>query len=421
MREAHVPGVSIALIEHGTVTERWYAGMRRHGHTDPVSAHTRFQAGSISKSVAAACALRLVADGRLDLDEHVDDRLSSWRIPANDGWRPRTTLRQLLSHTAGTSVHGFPGYPHDMPVPTVPQLLDGQGNTPPVQVTSLPGLQYSYSGGGYTIMQQLLVDVTGQDFAALAAELVLGPVGMRDSTYAQPLPAELADSAATGHYPGPVPLPGDWHTYPEQAAAGLWTTATDLARFFIALRDSVLGRPGALLPQRLAEQMATPHATNARYGLGLQLADEGAPASIGHAGDNQGFVNWGRLFLESGQGLVVMTNSDWGRSLIGEVVVPAVRKHYSWPDGAAAPEPEHRTAAELAGRYRFDGGELRLRAVDDELELLFGSQPPLRLARGTDGDWHARAVNVDLRFRGEELTLHQEAEYSTDITAQRGS
>src|SRR5215211_2914983 len=147
----HVPGVAIALLQDGGIVETRYAGVRETGRQNPVNERTRFQAGSISKPVAAACALRLVAEGVLDLDEDVNKRLRTWRVPANGDWQPCVTLRQLLSHTGGLTVHGFIGYPAGEPVPSIPVVLDGKGNSDPVRVTTLPGLQFSYSGGGYVI------------------------------------------------------------------------------------------------------------------------------------------------------------------------------------------------------------------------------------------------------------------------------
>ncbi|MGA8113449.1 MAG: serine hydrolase domain-containing protein [Actinocatenispora sp.] len=419
MARCLVPGASIALIEDGAISGAWSAGVRRLGEPDPVTERTRFQAGSISKAVAAACALRLVADGRLDLDEDVNDRLRSWRVPANDGWQPRVTLRHLLSHTAGTTVHGFPGYPRGARVPSVPEVLDGHGNTMPVRVTTLPGLQYAYSGGGFTIMQLLLADVTGTDFATLAAELVLGPAGMADSTYAQPLPADLAATAAAGHRDGPTVVTGDWHTYPEQAAAGLWSTAGDLARFFLAVRDSCLGRPGALLPVEVARQMATPHAANSRYGLGLQLAAEGGPASVGHSGDDQGFQATAVVHLGTGHGITVMTNSDCGYGLIRELVLPVVGDRYGWTGRRRGTGTVPVGAGDLAGRYVGDEAEFVVRADHGDLELVLAGQPPVRLRRGADNEWHARTVNLDVSFHDDVLVVRQEVAGLPDVEARR--
>jgi len=401
MAAAHTPGVSIALIDGGAITETVAAGVAEAGGARAVTERTLFQAGSISKSVAAACALRLVADGVLDLDADVNDRLTTWRIPAADGWQPRVTLRQLLSHTAGTTVGGFVGYPQGTPVPTVPQLLDGHGNSLPVVVSGLPGLRFRYSGGGYTVLQQLLADVTGTDFPALAAELVLGPAGMSESTFAQPLPPERAGSAATGHHPGPVPVPGRWHTYPEMAAAGLWSTATDLARFLLAIKTSLSGTPGALLPRHIAEQMATAQTDQAPYGLGLALARPGEPATIGHSGDDQGFEAHAVLYPGTGQGIVLMTNGFYGSDLIQQIVLPAVARAYRWPGPVPAPASP---APAAPGRY----ADFEISPAGDDLLLTAAGQQPLRLHPRGAGRWAAGSLALEVWFDNTTLVIEQD-------------
>jgi CubicO group peptidase (beta-lactamase class C family) len=397
MHACHTPGTGIALIDGGRIAEVVYAGVRETGGSDPVTERTLFQSGSISKSVAAACALRLVADGVLDLDEDVDARLTSWHLPPNGDWRPRITLRQLLSHTAGLTVGGFIGYPRGTRVPSVPEVLDGKGNSMPVAATGFPGLRYEYSGGGYTVMQQLLVDVTGFDFPALAADLVLEPAGMRDSTYAQPLPEALADRAATGHHPGPVPVPGRFHTYPEMAAAGLWSTASDLARFFLAVQASLDGEPGALLPKDLAEEMVTPALPGSRYGLGLEVG-AGGPGSFGHSGNDQGFEN--HAVLRGGTGVVMMTNSFYGKALMHGVVLPVITRALGW-----AGEPEG-NASETVPSGCF--GPFEVRPEGDRLLLTFAGQPAVRLSATGSGRWRADEINVDVRLDGGTLVVTQD-------------
>jgi len=426
MAAYHTPGVGIALIQDGATTETRYAGVREVGLFSPVVEQTRFQAGSISKSVAAVCALRLVSQGILDLDENVNERLQSWHVPPNGNWQPRTTLRQLLSHTAGLTVHGFPGYPPGERVPSAPEVLSGMGNTDPVRVTTLPGLQFSYSGGGYVAVQQLLSDVTGRDFPSLAMDLVIEPTGMNSSTFAQPLPLHMIDEAASGHRSGPVPVHGRWHTYPEMAAAGLWSTPTDLARFFIALRNSWLGEAGGLLPLELASEMFRPHAPNRSYGLGLQLSDHGALGSIGHGGDDAGFNSLARLYLDSGKGVVVMTNSDLGVGLIYGFVLPALAEACDWPD-----LPRDQTSAigspiDLAGRYVTRGDtmvEILIEAQGSDLELHIVGQPPVRLLPKPDGKWKSDHLHLDVTFNldsnGQVMRLHQDALYTTDIEARK--
>ena len=223
-------------------------GVRRAGTKDAVTPTTLFQAGSISKPVFATAVMRLVSSGVLDLDADVNDYLTSWRVPDSGGWTPRITLRQLLSHSAATSIHGFPGYPAAGPWPTVTEVLDGvpPANTLPVVVEGVPGLHVRYSGGGTTIAQQVVTDVVGKPFPELMRELVLEPAGMSNSTFEQPLPAAIAERAAFGHPWNGVPVAGGWHVYPEMAAAGLWTTAGDLARLGAELMRTLNGAESAL-------------------------------------------------------------------------------------------------------------------------------------------------------------------------------
>jgi CubicO group peptidase (beta-lactamase class C family) len=227
-------------------------------------------------------------------------------------------------------VHGFPGYSRDTSAPSLVGVLDGEGNTPPVRVSTIPGLQFSYSGGGYCVLQQLLVDVTGQPFPDLAGELVLDPFGMSDSTYEQPLPEPLWTRAASGHRQGNAPVAGSWHVYPEMAAAGLWTTPSDLARFLIAIQHARAGAADAVLPRELTEEMLTPQAPNISYGLGLQLEGEGDSFLFGHGGDDQGFNAWAGAYAERDLGAVVMTNSDVGWMLLGPIR-DAIARAYGWP------------------------------------------------------------------------------------------
>ncbi|HUQ90745.1 MAG TPA: serine hydrolase domain-containing protein [Bryobacteraceae bacterium] len=219
MRALHVPGVSIAVMEGGKIA--WTAG-----YGDKVNPQTLFQAASISKPVAAMAALLMAQNGNFTLDEDVNAKLKTWKVP--DG---KVTLRMLLSHSAGMTVHGFPGYEVDAPLPTLLQILDGgkPSNSAPVRVDIEPGSKWRYSGGGFTVVQQLMMDRMGWAFPEILQRMVLGRIGMRRSTYEQPLPEGMRENAATGHDRNGNPIKGRWHVYPEMAAAGLWTTPTDLA------------------------------------------------------------------------------------------------------------------------------------------------------------------------------------------------
>ncbi|MDQ6892110.1 MAG: beta-lactamase family protein [Acidobacteriota bacterium] len=238
MRHYKVEGVSVAVFRGFRVVWTEARGFADRETKQPATPETLFQAGSISKPVAATAVLRKVEAGELDLGRDVNAYLKSWKLPESPAAAgKKATLERILSHSAGLTVRGFPGYAVGEPVPTVSQVLDGAppANTAPVRIDVEPGTRYRYSGGGYTIAQLALTDVTGKPFPELMRQLVLEPSGMTSSTYAQPLPPEKLRLAAAGYRRDGTPIAGKRHTYPEMAAAGLWTTAGDLARFAIAI------------------------------------------------------------------------------------------------------------------------------------------------------------------------------------------
>jgi len=355
------PGVSVAVINDGAIEWTRGYGVVEAGSATPVTTHTRFQAASISKPVAALGAMLLVAQGRLALDEPVNSRLTSWKVPDNEFTAKQpVTLRQLLSHTAGLTVHGFGGYEAGSPVPALAQVLDGQkpANSAPVRVDGLPGSINRYSGGGFTVAQQLLVDTSGKPFPSLLSELVLVPLGMTDSTYEQPLPAPLAGQAASGHRRDGKPIAGRYHTYPELAAAGLWTTPTDLATFVIELQRALAGTSRAI-PTATAREMTTVQKDN--YGLGLSLPGTGTAARFGHGGSNEGFRCEMVGFLAGGKGAVVMTNGDRGGALAAEIL-RSIAREYGWaayrPQEKRVVPLDRATLAALQGRYEVAPGHV---------------------------------------------------------------
>jgi CubicO group peptidase (beta-lactamase class C family) len=331
MKELNVPGVSIAVIHNGQI--EWARGFgERSIGGPPVNPETMFQAGSISKPLAAMACLRLVQEGKLALDTDVNAYLTNWKFPSDPAAQGKPiTLRELLTHTAGTTVHGFPGYASTAPVPTLVQVLNGQkpANTPPIRSEAVPGTRWNYSGGGYTIMQQVLIDVTKEPFPKLLHDTVLAPIGLTRSTYAQPLPANLRENAATPYRRDGKPVEGGAHTYPEMAAAGLWTTPTDIARYAIEVRRSLNGQANQVLSAEMTKQMLTPGM--GRYGLGLEIGGSASNPYFAHGGVNEGFVNNFAMYETSGNGLVVMTNGVKG-GLLGDEIMHSVANEYNWPD-----------------------------------------------------------------------------------------
>ena len=261
MRFHKVPAVSIAVFGSGKILWAKAYGLADADALSAATDATLFQAASISKPVSAMAALREVERGKLALDRNINDYLKSWKLSENDWTRKKpVTLAMLLSHSAGVTVHGFPGYAAGRAVPLLSQILDGvaPANTAPIRVDIAPATEFRYSGGGYTIVQQALIDVEGKPYPQILSETVLAPLGMTQSTYEQPLPPERLRSAAAGHDGQGRPIPGKRHTYPEMAAAGLWTTPSDLARFALGLERALEGKPGSVLSKEMAAKMVTP-------------------------------------------------------------------------------------------------------------------------------------------------------------------
>jgi CubicO group peptidase (beta-lactamase class C family) len=330
MKFYKIPGVSVAVVDEGRVAWARGYGVKDAAGKEPIVPETLFQAGSISKPVAALAALRLVQDGRLSLDEDVNAKLVSWKVPENEFTKEqKVTLRRLLTHNAGLTVHGFPGYAADAALPTVLQILNGEkpANTAAVRVDTVPGTIWRYSGGGYTVIQQLVADVAKKPFAEVAKQLVLDPAGMKHSTYEQPLPARLAAQAATAHRAG-QPIKGRFHAYPEMAAAGLWTTAGDLALLAIELQKSLAGKSNKIISKEMTAQMLSRQFQD--WGLGPGVEVRNGVVKFSHAGQDEGFeafwVGYG-----DGRGAAVMTNGDRGTALAMEVV-RSVAREYGWDD-----------------------------------------------------------------------------------------
>lgn len=406
MAEERVPGVSIAVINDGKIEWAKGYGVRAMRQLHAVNTETLFQAASISKPVATLAILRLVEAGKFDLDTDVNEYLTSWKVPPVEGWQPRLTLRQLLSHSAGTTVHGFLGYNHTEAVPTLAQILDGAkpANSDPVRVDTLPGAQYRYSGGGISIVQLVATDVVGKPFAEIAYEWALQPLGMTRSTYAQPLPESLYANVAVGHYYTGEPVEGGWYTMPELAAAGLWTTPSDIARFALALQAAYKGESSPV-SQQVARWMLTevvPAHETYSMGLSIFLRRWADAASFGHGGDNVGYKNNFIAYFEGGDyGAAVMTNGDAGYWL-AEEVLNSIAHVYSWknhlPEENVTPEPSPPDSA-YAGTYKLKSGvKLTIIREGERLMLQADAQPPMELRSLSEAKYRLYPLNAAMTF-----------------------
>jgi CubicO group peptidase (beta-lactamase class C family) len=376
--------------------------MTRTGGT-PVTANTLFQAASISKPVFALAVLRQVELGKLDLDANVNDYLKGWKLPDNSFTHQKlVTLRETLTHSAGLTVHGFPGYAAGAKLPDITQILDGAApaNTPAIRVDILPGSQWRYSGGGYVLTQQVMADATGVPLPKLLRDTVLAPLGMTLSTYEQPLPLSRMPEAAMPHGADGQPLQEGPHVYPELAAAGLWTTPSDLARYALGVEAALAGK-SKIISAKTARAMLTPQI--GQQGLGPQLAGSTPRKFFTHGGANAGY----RCLLvayEDGEGAVIMTNSDRGDELMGDVL-RTIAHVYHWPDYA----PPTRTLTKLepaaivkvAGVYRLnDGSTYVVRRVGDGLVGSVLGDTPVALSPSSDREFFARDADVVVSFAG---------------------
>ncbi len=320
MEEHHVPGVAIAVLRDGKLVHSAGYGTREAGARSGVDADTLFSVGSVSKVVTATTTLRLAAEGKLALDQDINTYLRSWKVPATPTVpAPKLTLRMLMSHTSGLGVHGFADYLPGEPLPTLLQTLDGTApaKNKPIRLVHTPGERSDYSGGGVMVEQQVLEDVTGQPLDAIARAQVFDPLGMQRSRYTDPQPD--TDNIAKAHdgEGALTALPRGWQSFPEQAASGLWTSANDMAAFVAALTASYRGQVN-FLPRPIATDMMT-EVSPSWHGLGPRLDGAGQTRIFHHGGSNDSYRAWIEGYLETGDGLVILTNGENGADLAAEI------------------------------------------------------------------------------------------------------
>ncbi len=412
MAAHHVPAISIAVVDHGKIVWAKAYGLADAETGREATTRTLFQAGSISKPVAASGAMRLIQASLLDLDTPVNHQLHSWTIPENEFTKDHpVTLRHLLTHTGGLTVHGFPGYAAGAPVPSVVQVLQGRppANTPAVVVEHEPGAVWNYSGGGMTVAQLLMTDVTHQSFPDLMRQRVLAPLGMTDSTYEQPLSPARAAAAATGYLESGLPIEGRFHTYPEMAAAGLWTTPTDLAKWAIALERAYDGSSSLLMSRKSAQAMLTPGL--AHWGLGIETGGSGRDFYFTHGGDDAGFKAILMAWPSDRRAIVAMANGDDGVVVVEELM-QAVAQDYGWkglePKEIAPVALSDAQAKEMALTYGH--GQVVISATGPALSITYAGQRAELIALGSDAFLaDPGGSNIDVKIdrgpRGEVKTL----------------
>lgn len=362
-----IPGVSIAVLNNGQVEWAKGYGMADSSENRPVTVETLFLAGSISKPVAATRVHQLAEEGLISLDSNVNNYLSSWKLPDNAFTeREKVTIRRILNHTAGLTVWGFPGYDKGDTIPSLAEVLDGKGNTDSVRVFKEPGESWLYSGGGYTILQLMITDLEGRSFPGIMQENVLDPLGMTSSTFENPLPEQYHAIAATGYRANGHEVEGKWPIYPEMAAAGLWTTPSQLILWAKEIQQIRQTQQDGLLKAETVNEMLTPGMNG--QGLGPGVSEH----TYGHGGADEGFKAILTVWKEFPVAVVIMVNSDNG-SIIQEIML-SIAKEYDLP----GIEPKTRSVSpqsqeellRFVGKYNFpELGDSEIILKDNGLEF----------------------------------------------------
>lgn len=324
LKESNIPALSVAFVSNGKVEWARAYGMADRSQNRANTTETLFLAGSISKPIAALRAHQLVEEGKLSLDGNVNNYLSSWKLPDNEFTaQEKVTLRRILNHTAGLTVWGFPGYDKGDKIPTVQEVLDGKGNTDSVRVYKEPGKSWMYSGGGYTIMQLMVEEASGTTFPKTMQTNILDKMNMRNSTFENPLPEKYHSIAATGYRGNGQEVEGKWPIYTEMAAAGLWTTPSQLIQYAIEVQKINSSEKDGILKYNTVKEMLTPGMND--HGLGPQAGK----ITFGHGGADEGFRANMVAWKDSQHAVVVMVNSDNG-SIMQELLL-AIAKEYDLP------------------------------------------------------------------------------------------
>lgn len=397
-----VHGLSIAVVRNYQVQWAKAYGFADTASKRPVTVHTLFQAASISKSLNGVGVLRLAQDKRLDLSADINNYLKSWQFPYDTVSHGKTiSVAHLLSHTAGLTVHGFGGYEPGDTIPTLQQVLNGTAPANSAAVRSMfePGLRFTYSGGGTSISQQVVQDITGQPYHVYMRQ-VLDAMGMTASTFEQPPPAAKADLLSNGYRGNGEVVKGNYHIYPEQAAAGLWTNPSELAQYIIETQLALEGKSAKVLNQEMTRLRLTPY-IDSNAAMGVFVTTAGKDKYFNHGGANEGFRCTYYGSFTGGNGVVVMLNSDNGSML--DEVVNSVAKVYGWP-GFYHPKTRRAIAIsdtllrQYLGDYLLGNDTLTVRLTGGRPTIHYNHDNGYAIYFTTPQDFFARELDFDLRF-----------------------
>jgi CubicO group peptidase (beta-lactamase class C family) len=398
-----IRGLSIAVVHNYIIEWARGYGVMDTATQKPVTTQTLFQAGSISKSLNSVGVLKLAQDKKIDLYTDINNYLHTWKFPYDSLSKgTKITVANLLSHTAGLTLHGFPGYARGDTIPSLTEVLNGKppANTRPIRSQFEPGLRFQYSGGGTTISQLIVMDVTHQPYDVYMWNNVLKPLGMTMSSYTQPPAANNQKFLATGYRSDGKEVEEKYHVYPEQAAAGLWTNPTDLSMYIIETQLSLQGKSNKVLSQQMTKLRLTPYIdSNAAFGVFIDK--KGDEKYFGHNGADEGFLSAYTGSFENGNGVVVMVNSDNG-SILNEVI-NSVATVYGWKNyykpvvKKIVPVADSLLDA-YAGNYFLDGDTINISRKGNEVLLIVNRIQTFTIYFSSPEDFFTKDISLELRF-----------------------
>jgi len=403
MKELHTPGISITVIDKGRIAWTKGFGVKEYGNTESVNNDTMFLAGSISKPVFALAVMKLKEKGIIDLDTDINNYLKRWKIPKVNYWQPKITLRQILSHTAGLTIHGFEGYLQTEKLPSTPQILSGEypANTKEVVVNTLPGIKYRYSGGGTTIAQLAVEDLLGKPFPQIMNEELFQPLKIENSTYEQYLPSSRLNQIATGYFEKNQEVNGGHYVYPEMVAAGLWTTSNDLAKIIIEIQNALKGKSD-YLKRETVEEMLTPQKIAPFMGISFFL-DGTNNERFSHTGCDHGFVAHLISYKNDSKGAVILVNSNEGTPIIEEIFM-AIAEEYNWIDYFPKERNNVKINSKMINQYIGDyksDSDIKIKIFSEKqtLYLKVNKQDPIVLSSVDSENFYIDILNTNIKFK----------------------
>lgn len=437
MEKLAIPGVSIAVIDnYEIVWTKGYGVTSRGSESFPISTETIFQAGSIAKPVTALGVLHYVDRGTFDLDKDINSYLKSWTLPdSNVASKRQVTIRELLAHSGGISPGGFGGYGRTETLPDILQILSGKSpaRNNPAEIIEEPGNRVMYSGLGYTILQLALEEQLNKPFEQIMKESVLSPLELNNSAFKESSSDKFASKIAFGHYYMGDAVQDGWDQYPEMAAAGLWSTPTDLAKLVVEVAKSKSGKSNQILSTESTKLMLATHKDHMGLGFVVKPDQDGYFA---HAGLNNGYYSYFEMYADKGKGAVIMTNSNNGQ-LIWNLIFTSLAREYNWPganvrninssyrqrlfrhtQNVESPrveiEADPAILAKYTGTYELAPGfNFVITFKGNQLRMKLGNQRQLSLFPESKTKFFTKAVDAQLSFvmndlgQTTSLILHQ--------------